>query len=55
MVRADDDGLIVCAGQFADDVAYILWECKPQIPRATDTFVMRNGKILVQTFAAFGG
>jgi hypothetical protein len=34
------------------EVAYILWERKPQIARATDTFVVRNGKILVQTFAA---
>ena len=34
------------------EVAYILWERKPQIPYATDTFVVRNGKILVQTFAA---
>ena len=33
------------------EVAYILWERKPQIARATDTFVVRNGKILVQTFA----
>jgi hypothetical protein len=33
-------------------VAYILWERNLQIARATDTFVVRNGKILVQTFAA---
>jgi ketosteroid isomerase-like protein len=49
------DELRMIRREINDDVAYILWECKPQIPRATDTFVMRNGKILVQTFAAFGG
>jgi ketosteroid isomerase-like protein len=32
------------------EVAYILWERQPQISRATDTFVVRNGKILAQTF-----
>ena len=38
--------------EIVGEVAYILWERKPQIPYATDTFVVRNGKILVQTFAA---
>jgi hypothetical protein len=37
------------------EVAYILWERKPIISRATDTFVVRNGKILFQTFTAAGG
>jgi hypothetical protein len=37
--------------EIVGEVAYILWERKPQISRATDTFVVRNGKILVQTFA----
>ena len=35
------------------EVAYILWKADPFIPLATDTFVIRDGKILVQTFAAF--
>ena len=35
------------------EVAYILWKAEPFIPLATDTFVIRNGKIMVQTFAAF--
>src|SRR5689334_16605884 len=30
------------------EVAYILWERKPIISQATDTFVVRNGKILFQ-------
>ena len=34
------------------EVAYILWEKRPLIAQATDTFVVRNGKILFQTFTA---
>ena len=37
----------------AGEVAYILWKAEPFIPLATDTFVIRDGRILVQTFAAF--
>jgi hypothetical protein len=33
-------------------VAYILWERKPLISQATDTFVVRDGRILFQTFTA---
>lgn len=35
------------------EVAYIHWETKPWFPLATDTFVVRNGKILFQTFTAY--
>lgn len=38
--------------EIVDDVAYILWEARPWFGRATDTFVVRNGKILAQTFSA---
>jgi hypothetical protein len=38
--------------EFVGDHAYILWERQPIISRATDTFVVRNGKILFQTFTA---
>jgi len=34
------------------EVAYIVWKAEPYIKMATDTFVVRDGKILVQTFAA---
>ena len=34
------------------EAAYILWKCPPEVPLATDTFVIRDGKIVVQTFAA---
>jgi len=35
------------------EVAYIIWKAEPYIKMATDTFVIRNGKIMVQTFVAF--
>ncbi len=37
----------------AGEVAYIVWKAEHFIPLATDTFVIRDGKILVQTFVAF--
>ena len=39
--------------EISGEVAYILWEAKPWVPLATDTFVVRNGKFLLQTFAAY--
>ena len=36
--------------EFVGEVAYILWEGRPFISQATDTFVVRDGKILFQTF-----
>jgi hypothetical protein len=36
--------------EIVGEVAYILWEKKPIISQATDTFVVRDGKILFQTF-----
>lgn len=35
------------------EVAYILWQAPPLVSLATDTFVIRNGKIVAQTFALF--
>jgi len=34
------------------EIAYIVWKADPFIPLATDTFVIRDGKIVAQTFAA---
>jgi hypothetical protein len=34
------------------DVAYLVWEAKPFVNLATDTLVVRGGKIVVQTFTA---
>ena len=35
------------------EVAYIVWKAEPFIAMATDTFLVRDGKILAQGFAAF--
>ncbi|MDM0042326.1 MULTISPECIES: nuclear transport factor 2 family protein [Variovorax] len=34
------------------DVAYLVWEAKPFVNIATDTLVVRKGKIAAQTFTA---
>ncbi len=43
MVRQDVGG----------EIAYIVWKAEPFVPLATDTFVVRNGKIVAQTFTAY--
>ena len=43
VVRQDVDG----------EVAYLLAKAEPFAPLVTDTFVVRNGKIVVQTFAVY--
>ena len=45
MLRMDVDG----------EYAYIVWKVGDDIPLGTDTFVIRDGKIMVQTFAAHMG
>ena len=35
------------------ELAYITWSAGREIPLGTDTFVVRNGKIVAQTFAAY--
>jgi hypothetical protein len=35
------------------DIAYLTWSSEPAVPLATDTLLIRGGKILVQTFTAF--
>ena len=42
-IRQDIDG----------EFAYILWKAEPFISLATDTFLIRDEKILVQSFALF--
>jgi ketosteroid isomerase-like protein len=37
----------------AGEVAYITWSAGGAIPLGTDTFVVRNGKIVSQTFAMY--
>ena len=43
MVRQDAEG----------DLAYIVWSSGSAAPLGTDTFVIRQGKIQAQTFAAY--
>lgn len=38
--------------EVVDEWAYILWDAKPWVSLATDTFAIRNGKIRFQTFTA---
>lgn len=33
------------------DLAYITWSAGPELPLGTDTFVVRQGRIVSQTFA----
>jgi ketosteroid isomerase-like protein len=42
LLRRDVDG----------EVAYIVWKAEPGVQLATDTFLVRDRKIIVQTFAA---
>ena len=39
--------------EVVDEVAYILWQANPWFPLGTDTFVVRDSKIVYQTFAAY--
>lgn len=36
-----------------DEVAYLTWSAAPFIPMATDTLVIRNARIAIQTFTPF--
>lgn len=38
--------------EISGELAFIVWEAKPWFVFATDTMVIRDGKILFQTFAA---
>lgn len=35
------------------EVAYLIWKAEPFVTLATDTFVVRDGKIAAQTFVMF--
>jgi hypothetical protein len=39
--------------EFQGDIAYVVWKAEPFIPLATDTFLIRDDKIVTQTFALF--
>jgi hypothetical protein len=35
------------------DIAYLTWFSEPAVPLATDTLLIKGGKIVAQTFTAF--
>jgi ketosteroid isomerase-like protein len=39
--------------EFVGELGYIVWAAAPWVQFATDTFVVRNGRIVMQTFAAY--
>ena len=43
MIRQDVSG----------EIAYILWKAAPFVPLGTDTFVVRGGKIVAQTYTTY--
>ena len=46
------DGFRMLRRAVVGDVAYIVWESPKYVQLGTDTFVVRNGRIVTQTFAA---
>ena len=46
------DAFVMREQQFAGELGYIVWDVAPWVHFATDSFVVRDGKIVLQTFAA---
>ncbi len=44
------DGFKILRQECKGDVAYLVWETPPFVRMATDTLLVRDGKIQVQTF-----
>ena len=40
--------------EIAGDVAFVVWDAQPFLAFAADTFILRDGKIAIQTFATPG-
>lgn len=52
---ADSTELSIKSMFVENEVAYILWDCTTptlEVPLGTDTFIIEDGKIRIQTFAA---
>ena len=45
-------GFRILRQEVIGQIAYIVWESPKYSPLGTDTFLIRDGKILTQTFAA---
>ncbi len=41
------------AHKVEDEIAYITWQAPPFVTLATDTLLIRNGQIVIQTFTPF--
>jgi hypothetical protein len=47
------EGFHILRQECEGDIAYLVWKKDKVFPLGTDTMVIRDGKILVQTFAAY--
>ncbi|MNF95409.1 hypothetical protein D3C84_781600 [compost metagenome] len=47
-----DEAVKITRQEVVGEFAFLLWEARPWFPFCTDTFVVRDGKIAYQTFAA---
>ena len=47
------DAFNVTKSEVDGEVAYLTWEALPQFPLGTDTFIVKDGKILNQTIAFY--
>ncbi len=45
------DAIVIRRQEIDGELAYIFWDAKPWMQVGTDTFIIRDGKILYQTFA----
>lgn len=51
--RGSLEKLEILREDYVDNHAYLLWEVRDLFPLGTDTYVVENGKILMQSFAAY--
>ena len=52
----DSTTMTISKSIVAADVAYVIWQAKTpkfELPLATDTFIIRDGKIIRQTYASY--
>jgi len=47
------EGFYILRRDCEDEIAYIVWKKDNVFPLGTDTLIVRNGKIVAQTFAAY--
>jgi hypothetical protein len=47
------DAFQVLRQDVQDESAYIVWRAEPRVPLGTETFLIRDGKIAVQSFTTY--